>query len=70
MIPLPGIKACDQTKIEHHLIRPRCPWTNGQVEQMNRTIKDATVKQHHYASQTNCGCNYSCSWMRITMDAA
>ena len=24
------------------------PWTNGQVERMNRTIKDATVKRFHY----------------------
>ena len=42
--------ACEQTKIEHRLTRPRCPWTNGQVERMNRTIKDATVKRYHYAS--------------------
>lgn len=24
------------------------PWTNGQVERMNRTIKEATVKWYHY----------------------
>jgi transposase InsO family protein len=24
------------------------PWTNGQVERMNRTIKDATVRRYHY----------------------
>ncbi len=42
--------ACEQTKIEHRLTKPRCPWTNGQVERMNRTIKDATVKCYHYAS--------------------
>jgi transposase InsO family protein len=42
--------ACDQTRIEHRLTKPRCPWTNGQVERMNRTIKDATVKRYHYAS--------------------
>ena len=24
------------------------PWTNGQAERMNRTIKDATVKVFHY----------------------
>jgi hypothetical protein len=23
-------------------------WTNGQVERMNRTIKDATVQRYHY----------------------
>jgi transposase InsO family protein len=24
------------------------PWTNGQVERMNRTIKDATIRRFHY----------------------
>ena len=37
--------ACEQTKVEHRLTKPRRPWTNGQVERMNRTIKDATVKR-------------------------
>jgi transposase InsO family protein len=32
------------------LTKPRHPWTNGQVEPINRTIKDATVKRFHYAS--------------------
>lgn len=36
--------------IEHRLTRPKHPWTNGQVECMNRTIKDATVKRYHYGS--------------------
>ena len=40
--------ACEQNKIEHRLTKPCCPWTNGQVERMNRTIKDATVKRYHY----------------------
>ena len=26
--------------------------TNGQVERMNRTIKEATVKRYHYDSHT------------------
>ena len=34
--------------IEHRLTKPNHPWTNGQVERMNRTIKDATVKRFHY----------------------
>ncbi len=43
--------ACAQLDIEHRLTKPRHPWTNGQVERMNRTIKDATVKRYHYDSQ-------------------
>ena len=42
--------ACEQNGIEHRLTKPRCPWTNGQVERMNRTTKDATVKRYHYGS--------------------
>lgn len=36
------------TAIEHKLTKVKHPWTNGQVERMNRTIKDATVKRFHY----------------------
>jgi len=39
---------CDANRIEHRLTKPNHPWTNGQVERMNRTIKDATVRRHHY----------------------
>lgn len=41
---------CREHGIEHRLTKPNHPWTNGQVERMNRTIKDATVKRYHYAS--------------------
>jgi transposase InsO family protein len=41
-------RACAQNDVAHRLTKPRHPWTNGQVEQMNRTIKDATVKVFHY----------------------
>ncbi len=40
--------ACAQNHIDHRLTKPRHPWTNGQVERMNRTLKDATVKRFHY----------------------
>ncbi len=33
--------------IEHRLTKPNHPWTNGQVERMNRTIKEATVRRYH-----------------------
>jgi transposase InsO family protein len=39
---------CRQNGIEHRLTKARHPWTNGQVERMNRTIKEATVKRFHY----------------------
>src|SRR3712207_6635405 len=40
--------ACADLDIEHRLTKPRHPWTNGQGERMNRTLKDATVKRYHY----------------------
>ena len=40
--------ACEQNSIEHRLTRPKHPWTNGQVERMNRTLKEATVKRYYY----------------------
>src|SRR4051812_32717702 len=40
--------ACAKAGIEHRTTKPKHPWTNGQVERMNRTIKDATVKRFHY----------------------
>jgi len=40
--------ACAQNHIDHRLTKPRHPWTNGQVERMNRTLKEATVKRFHY----------------------
>ena len=42
--------ACADLEIEHRLTKPRHPWTNGRVERMNRTLKDATVKRYHYGS--------------------
>jgi hypothetical protein len=40
--------ACEQAGIEHRLTKPGHPWTNGQVERMNRTLKEATVKRYYY----------------------
>jgi transposase InsO family protein len=42
-------RVCDQHGIEHRLTKPYQPWTNGQAERMNRTVKDATIKAFHYA---------------------
>ena len=41
-------RVCREHAIEHRLTKVNHPWTNGQVERMNRTIKDATVKRYHY----------------------
>jgi hypothetical protein len=55
---------CEANGLEHRLTKPNHPWScedqktvrgtvflsGGQVERMNRTIKDATVKRYHYDS--------------------
>ena len=41
---------CYRHGIEHRLTKPFHPWTNGQVERMNRTIKEATTRALHYTS--------------------
>jgi transposase-like protein len=41
-------RICRDHEIEHRLTKPKHPWTNGQVERMNRTIKEATVKCFYY----------------------
>jgi transposase InsO family protein len=46
----PFDRACRSYGIEHRLTKPNHPWTNGQVERMNRTIKQATVQRYHYSS--------------------
>ena len=42
--------AAARLDIDHRLTKPNHPWTNGQVERMNRTIKEATVRTYHYDS--------------------
>ena len=39
---------CAAHGIEHRCTRVAQPWTNGQVERMNRTLKEATVQRYHY----------------------
>lgn len=43
-------RVCGEHGIEHRLTKPYHPWTNGQAERMNRTVKDATIKAFHYPS--------------------
>lgn len=41
-------RICVKHGIEHRLTKPNHPWTNGQVERMNRTLKEATVYRYYY----------------------
>ena len=41
-------RVCREHGIEHRLTKPYRPWTNGQAERMNRSVKDATIKAFHY----------------------
>jgi transposase InsO family protein len=41
---------CARNDIDHRLTKPNHPWTNGQVERMNRTLKEATVRRYSYDS--------------------
>ncbi len=43
-------RLCREHGVEHRLTKPNHPWTNGQVERMNRTLKEATVRRYHYDS--------------------
>lgn len=42
---------CAGQGIEHRRTQVAHPWTNGQVERMNRTVKEATVQRYFYESQ-------------------
>lgn len=43
-------RVCNEHQIEHRKTKIKHPWTNGQVERMNRTLKEVTVKTCYYAS--------------------
>jgi len=41
-------RCCEKHNIEHWLTQPNYPWANSQVERINRTLKEATVKRFYY----------------------
>ena len=57
-------RVCDEHGVEHRLTKVNHPWTNGQVERMNRTIKDATVKRFHYENHAEL-----CTHLKLFIDA-
>jgi transposase InsO family protein len=46
----PFDRICLKHGIEHRLTKVKHPWTNGQVERMHRTIREATVGRYHCGS--------------------
>jgi hypothetical protein len=46
----PFDRLCLRCGIEHRSTTPNHPWTNRQVERMNRTIKEDTVQRYYYDS--------------------
>jgi hypothetical protein len=74
---------CEANGIEHRLTKPNHPWseedqgtvqwtvtpTNGQVERMNRTIKDATTKALPLRRHEQLRVTSSCSWTPTTTPA-
>lgn len=47
----PFDEICNKNQIDHRLTQFRHPWTNGLVERMNRTIKEATTKIYFYETK-------------------
>jgi transposase-like protein len=46
----PFDRVCQQHTIEHRLTLIKHPWTNGQVEAINKKIKENTVRKYQYDS--------------------
>jgi transposase InsO family protein len=63
----PFNRLCLLHGIEHRLTKPNHPWTNGQVERMNRTIKDATVKRYFYDTHNQLKAHLTDSTARLQL---
>jgi transposase InsO family protein len=46
-------RVCHEHRSDHRLTKTNHPWTNGQVERMNRTLKEATVKTYYYETHVH-----------------
>jgi transposase InsO family protein len=58
---------CRANGIEHRLTKPnQPPWTNGQVERMNRTLKEATVNRYHYDTDEQLRAQICNAWTKET----
>ena len=57
--------ACAQNDIDHRLTKPKHPWTNGQVERMNRTIKDGT--KHLIRGERRDSISSAFFWSRLSL---
>lgn len=49
---------CRENEIEHRLNRVRHPWSNGQIERMSQTIKEAIATRYHYDSHTQLAAHF------------
>jgi hypothetical protein len=61
---------CRENDIEHRFTKINHPWTNRQVERMNRTIKEATVQRYHYDDHQWLRAGISMTSSRHTTSAA
>jgi transposase InsO family protein len=46
-------RVCHEHGIDHRLTKTNHPWTNGQVERMHRTLKEATVQTYDYETHVH-----------------
>jgi transposase InsO family protein len=46
-------RVCQESDIDDRLTQTNHPWTNGHVERMNRTLKEATVKRYYYETHSH-----------------
>ena len=63
-------RVCNEHEIEHRLTKVNHPWTNGQVERMNRTSRKRLSSATITEATANCAPTSNSSSMPTTMPAA